>query len=236
MNKWVYDEYKHCGVDYSAAKQAEMYDNQHQKFRDYKNEFKEMMNYIGLQNTENKKLIDLGCGTGATSIFAARLFSTVYAVDVSEAMLEQAKKKVKGNIDNIEFIKAGFLSYEHEGELVDLIITKAAIHHLPDFWKQVALLRMNEMLKMGGLLYIHDVVFNFEPQEYVDTIKQWINTFSNMVGEEFKTEAEIHIREEYSTYGWIMSGMIERAGFAIEKSRISDLFVTEYVCRKIGLQ
>lgn len=31
-------------------------------------------------------------------------------------------------------------------------MTRVALHHLPDFWKQVALLRMNAMLKMGGML------------------------------------------------------------------------------------
>jgi hypothetical protein len=41
------------------------------------------------------------------------------------------------------------------------------LHHLPDFWKQVTLLRMNRMLKTGGLLYIFDVVFDFAPEEYI---------------------------------------------------------------------
>lgn len=50
---------------------------------------------------------------------------------------------------NIEFIQSGFLTYEHQSEPVDLIFTKAALHHLPDFWKQIALLRLNQMLKMG---------------------------------------------------------------------------------------
>jgi hypothetical protein len=43
MHNWTYDESKHCGVDYSDVKQAEVYDEQHQKFRNYK---KEVSNFI----------------------------------------------------------------------------------------------------------------------------------------------------------------------------------------------
>jgi len=234
MNRWLYDEFKHCGVDYSKAKLADAYDDQHLKFRDYKKEFKAMVNFLGLQNTENMTVVDLGCGTGATSICAAGLFKAVYAVDVSSAMIENARKKPGGNLLNLKFVNAGFLGYEHAGEPADLVITKAALHHLPDFWKQIALLRMNRILKMGGLLYIHDVVFQFGPTEYVSRIESWISAFEKMAGKEFRSEVETHIRDEYSTFAWIMNRMIEDAGFAIEKCRSVDDFMAEYACRKIN--
>ena len=233
MNNWLYDEFKHCGVDYSTAKQAEIYDKEHQKFRNYEREFKEMMEFLELQNTEDKTIVDLACGTGATSIFAARLFKTVYAVDVSEAMIEMAKKKLDKNVHNLKFVNAGFLSYEHNGNPVDLVVTKAALHHLPDFWKQIALLRMNRMLKMDGLLYIHDVVFLFKPQEYTTKINSWISELEKIVSKEFVSEIEEHIRKEYSTFGWILKGMLEKAGFIVEKCKSKDEIVVEYVCRKV---
>jgi putative AdoMet-dependent methyltransferase len=234
MNTWLYEEFKHRGVDYSKAGQAEIYDEEHQKFRNYEQEFRGMMDFLGLRNTENMILIDLGCGTGATSIFAADLFKTVYAVDVSGEMIEKARKKAGKNVQNIVFVNAGFLSYEHEGEQADLVVTRAALHHLPDFWKQIALLRINRVVKMGGLLYIFDIVFQFDPEEYVSRINSWISWFEEVAGEEFRLEVETHIRDEYSTFGWVMKGMLEKAGFAIEKYRSEDGFMTEYVCRKIN--
>ena len=113
------------------------------------------------------------------------------------------------------------------------MITKAAFHHLPDFWKQIALLRINKMLKTGGLLYIHDVVFHFDPQEYVSRIDSWISGFEKAAGEEFTSEVETHIRDEYSTFGWIMNGILQHAGFAVVKCKSDDDFVTEYACRKV---
>lgn len=233
MGNWIYDEYRHCGVDYSDEKQAEKYDEQHQKFRDYEKEFLDMLDFLSLEDTGSLSMIDLGCGTGATSIYAAKAFRKVYGVDVSDVMISQAKRKAdEGNVRNIEFINAGFLTYAHTGEPADLLITKAAFHHLPDFWKQVALLNMNRMLKTGGMLYIFDVVFNFDAPEYKSRIDEWISVFEQKAGAKFREDVETHIRDEHSTFGWILEGMIKRAGFSIEKSRTPDGFVTEYCCIK----
>lgn len=233
MKKWLYDEFKHCGVDYSDVEQAEGYDERHGKFRDYGREFKEMMAFLDLRDTKDKTVVDLGCGTGALSISAAGSFKTVYAVDVSKVMIEKARRKLDGGVHNVRFVNAGFLSYEHEGEPADLVVTKAALHHLPDFWKQIALMRINRMLKMHGILYIHDVVFQFDPREYIGKIDSWISGFEKIAGGEFRAEVETHIRDEYSTFGWIMDGMLEKAGFAIDGRRSADGFVTEYACRKV---
>jgi ubiquinone/menaquinone biosynthesis C-methylase UbiE len=123
MKKWLYNEFKHCGLDYSKAGQADVYDEQHQKFRNYENEFKEMMDFLGLHDTRNKTIIDLGCGTGAIAIFATDFFRTVYAVDVSEVMIGKAKKKLNKNVHNLVFVNAGFLTYDHEEKPVDLVVT-----------------------------------------------------------------------------------------------------------------
>ncbi len=233
MPNWQYDEFKHCGVDYAKAEQAEAYDERHQKFRNYEQEFHDMLDFLDLNDTREMSLIDLGCGTGATAIYAAQSFERVYAVDVSEVMIVQARRKVDASQTNLTFIQAGFLTYEHADDPVDLVMTKVAFHHLPDFWKQIALLRMNRMLKSQGLLYLHDVVFQFEPQDYIERISGWIEGFVKVTGEKFQPEVETHIRDEYSTFGWILEQMLDKAGFAIEQSRSPDGFITEYACRKV---
>lgn len=89
------------------------------------------------------------------------------------------------------------------------------------------------MLKTGGLLYIHDVVFHFDPQEYVSRIDSWISGFEKAVGEEFRSEDETRIRDEFSTFNRIMNGVLERFNFAVENCKSDDDFMTEYVCRKL---
>jgi putative AdoMet-dependent methyltransferase len=233
MNNWFYNEYKHRGVDYADSENVKIYDDQHQKFRNYEKEFLDMLAFLDLKEPHNQTVIDLGCGTGASTIFLAERFKKVYAVDVSPAMLEQAKKKCTGlSNNNIEFIQAGFLSYKHQGDPVDLLITKAAFHHLPDFWKQIALLHMNRMLHLGGHFYLFDIVFHFVPTQFLEKIDGWVSGFEKSAGRQFKEEVEVHIRDEFSTFKWILDGMIEKAGFQIEKCRSNDGFVTEYHCIK----
>jgi len=233
MKGWLYDESKHCGVDYAKAEQAAVYEERHAKFRDFRKEFDGMMAFLELAHLETLTLVDLGCGTGVMAVYAAEVFRRVVGVDVSEAMLAQARAKAGARFSNLTFVHGGFLSYAHAGEPVDVVITKAAFHHLPDFWKQVALLRINRMLKPEGVLYLHDVVFRFEPHTYAERIEAWVDGLGKKAGEALRRDVESHIRDEYSTFEWILTGLLERAGFQIERSRSADGFLCEYVCRKV---
>lgn len=40
MKDWIYNEFNHVGVDYSKKDNANIYDDQMEKFRDYKKEAK----------------------------------------------------------------------------------------------------------------------------------------------------------------------------------------------------
>jgi putative AdoMet-dependent methyltransferase len=232
MENWMYNEFKHCGVDYSNKNQAAQYDKKHNKFRDYEKEVNYLMNELSLPNSKNMTLIDLGCGTGAFAIHAAKYFKKIYAIDVAEAMIDQAKQKTNTQHNNITFINSGFLSYKHTDEPADIVITSAALHHLPDFWKQIALMQINRMLKLNGIFYLFDIVFQFEPKNYKEKINNFISDFTIKAGNDFKSELETHLRDEFSTFDWIMKGLITKAGFKIEKSKSNDDFSTEYVCVK----
>jgi SAM-dependent methyltransferase len=88
-------------------------------------------------------LVDLGAGTGTFTVAAAAVCRRVIAVDVSPAMLEAIRSKAAAaGAANVECVQAGFLSYEHEGTAPDVVYTRHAFHHLPDFWKGVALARV----------------------------------------------------------------------------------------------
>lgn len=235
MTNWIYNESKHCGVDYSDAKIAENYDSLHQQFRNYAEEFTDMLDFLELTNTNEMSLIDMGCGTGASSILAAKNFRRVFAIDISEAMILKARTKaISENIENIEFHIGGFLNYKHKYQTADIILTKHAFHHLPDFWKQIALFRMNKMLTLNGIFYLCDVAFTLDSNDYKTKIDNWVAGFGKNADTEFRAEVETHIREEFSTFNWILEGMFKRAGFLIEKIRSYDGFVTEYLCRKVN--
>jgi len=92
-------------------------------------------------------LADLGCGTGALACEVARACAFVHLMDVSRPMLRAAERRARAlGLQNVAFRHAGFLSFDLRAGAVDLITTKYALHHLPDFWKAVALSRMHRAL------------------------------------------------------------------------------------------
>jgi hypothetical protein len=42
-----------------------------------------------------------------------------------------------------------------------------------------------------------------------------------------------HIKDEHSTFSWIMEGMLERAGFKLESRNYKNSFITAYLCTKV---
>jgi len=122
----------------------------------------------------------------------------------------------------------------HNSEPVDAIISVAALHHLPDFWKMIGLKRLARMVKIGGKVYIKDVVFSFDLARYKSCIKAFIQLMVNRTEPGMKWDLETHFRQEYSTLGWIMEGMLERAGLAIEMADYKDNFFAVYLCTKKG--
>lgn len=230
---WQYDETKPCGVNYNDTWRAWIYDRCQEGFRDYKAESDQIIALLGLDS--DATVMDMGCGTGAFVIHAAKHFKKVYAVDVSKAMLRRARKKArKTKLDNIEFCNGGFLTYVHNAEPVDAAVSVVAFHHLPDFWKMIGLRRLARMVKTGGKVYIKDVIFSFDPDRYKSCIKAFIQLMVNRTEPGMKWDLETHFRQEYSTFGWIMEGMLERAGLAIEMTDYGDKYFAVYLCTRKG--
>jgi len=226
---WQYDEIQQIGKDYDSLTEVEAYDARHGRFRNVEKENDDILKNLDLRS--DHVLIELGSGTGAFAIQAAARCARVYAVDISHSMLEYAKKKAaKAGITNVVWCHGGFLTYAHAGPPVDAIVTNTAFHHLPDFWKGMALQRMNKMLKAGGLLYLSDVIFDH--QNVRENIEQFIKKLGDVAGPDIREDVEAHIRQEFSTYDWIMDGLLERAGFGIVSKVIQEGIIGRYLCRK----
>ena len=225
---WQYHEPDHPGADFDAL--AEIYDRNMQKYRDIQGEIQEILNFLELQ--ADHTVLEIGTGTGEFALSAARHCSKVYAVDLSEGMLRYAEKKARSRgVSNVKFLLGGFLTYQHPTP-VDVVVTQLALHHLPDFWKQIALMRMADMLRGGGKLCLRDVVFNFDIRYYESSVERYISRASEMMGDEFAGRIAAHVKNEYSTMDWIMEEMIVRAGFKVVRKDYKDGFIGAYFCSK----
>lgn len=187
--------------------------------------------------TGDSVVVDVGAGTGQFTVAVAPACRRVVAVDVSQPMLRALRSRVTDlGLANVEVVRAGFLSYEHRGEPADVVYSRYALHHLPDLWKAIALARLREVLRPGGVLRLSDVVFDFDPADAGDRIEAWCATGvaggTDVEGGWSRAELEEHVRDEFSTFTWLLEPMIERAGFRIEAAqRSGDGIFADYVLR-----
>ena len=175
-------------------------------------------------------LLEVGTGTGTFALAAARCCRKVIAIDVSPVMLAYATEKAQEQqVTNVEFAEAGFLTYEHRGEPVAAVVSQLALHHLPDAWKRVALGRLHGFMREGARLYTCDVVYAERAKE------DWASYFQGLVDsvpDDRREEVAGHIREEFSTFDWMMREIIARAGFVLERARLEGDFLADYLCRR----
>jgi len=233
--KWRYDEFRQVGKNYGAGSEVARYDESHARFRDVEEDGREAVRQLRLAPGET--LLEIGCGTGEFALQAARLGARVIAVDVSLAMLERAKAKADvAGLEGIEFVHAGFLNYEHGGPSAAAAMSSYALHHLPDLWKAVALRRLARCLRRGGRFFLRDVVLE-GPDRAERAIASFVEAQERRGGPEWgaflRDDAEGHFREEYTTYDWILSGLLERAGFRVEEKAFQSGVIATYLCRRV---
>lgn len=162
-------------------------------------------------------VVDMGAGTGRFALAAAAEVSRVVAVDVSIAMLAVLRERVAAaGLSNVECVRAGFLSYEHTGPPADAVFTRNALHQLPDFWKVLALDRIAALLEPGGVLRLHDLIFDCPPSEAEAVVDAWLEDAADdpSLGYTRDDFAE-HLRTEFSTFRWLFEPMLAAAGFDI---------------------
>lgn len=124
------------------------YDEHHTKFRDYAKEAKRIIQALNLEKDDF--VFDMGCGSEELAINLAKHCKKIYAVDISPQMVALCKRKItQKKIYNVQPACTGFLSYVHEDGPVDAVVSNVVLHHLPDFWKQIAIRNIYDLLKPG---------------------------------------------------------------------------------------
>ena len=195
----------------------------------------ELLASFGL--TADAVVVDIGPGTGQFVLAAAPRCQQVIAVDVSPPMLTQLVANTEAaGLTNVDIAQAGFLTYHHQGPPADLVYSRYALHHLPDAWKAIALTRIHNMLRPGGVFRLWDVVYNFTPHTAEAGFEAWCATAPGKTISDpdawSREEYEEHIRDEHSTFTWLLEPMAERAGFTIETAHYSnDGMFAKYILR-----
>src|SRR6266404_84630 len=107
---------------------------------------------------EHDTILDVGCGNGYTTRAIAKKFpeATVTGVDFSHAMIEEAKKLIKPNID---YLEGDVLSLSRNRPLIgrqyDVVLSSRVLINLANWEEQkVGILEMRKMLAPDGRLIL----------------------------------------------------------------------------------
>lgn len=184
---WLLDEVASAGRENLDAAHVARYDDKEDAGA---SEEVALLRVLGLH--ENSVVVDIGAGTGQLTLAVAPHCRRVVAVDVSAVMLDRLRTKVADQqLSNVEVVQAGFLTYDHGGECADVVYSRYALHHLPDAWKAIAIIKMRATLRAGGLLRLWDVVYNFALEDAEAGLEAWCATGGDgIVGEWSRAELE----------------------------------------------
>jgi putative AdoMet-dependent methyltransferase len=224
---WQWNEMQQIGTDYADIHEVEKYDERMGAFRDVNTENREMLDM--LQLPAGATVLEIGCGTGRFVRAASAAGLQATAIDVSSIMLAYVQDKAqREGLNAITTQQAGFLTLDFPAGSFDAVVSGAALHHLPDAWKMVALHHIARVLKPHGQFILRDVVFSVHEAETPEMIfERFADSFKGM-----RLEAARHVAQEFSTYDWIMEGLLKRAGFRILiEQEVAQSFVV-YHCQK----
>ena len=115
--------------------------------------FLEQRNVWALSNVVLNKdhvIADIGCGSGTLLEQLANSSKYVYAIDISEQMLEEAKRK--NYLDNIEYIQSSCEPCPLKRSSIDTIISLGVLDYVSDIESFV--IELNKVLKPGGIAVI----------------------------------------------------------------------------------
>ena len=103
---------------------------------------------------KNLKILDIGCGSGWTSVFYAQQGHTVLGIDISKGMIKLAEtNKKKYNLPNLKFQTKNAEDLKFNSEF-DCVIFTDSLHHCIDVKK--VLKNAHKSLKKGGICILSE--------------------------------------------------------------------------------
>jgi ubiquinone/menaquinone biosynthesis C-methylase UbiE len=165
---------------------------------------------------EKQSILDIGCGTGALTLRAAKKGAEVKGIDVNAQMLEIAHKRIaEAELEqNVELCEAGVAELADEGaESYDAVMSGLCFSELTEDELIYCLKEVKRILKPGGLLLVADEVM---PKSISKKILHRLIRFPIVIITYLLTQTTTHSRRN-------LPERIKEAGFLIESVRLNNI-------------
>jgi len=124
---------------------------------------------------EGKVILEIGCGTGSSTVALALKAKKVVAVDMHPTSLEVAKLRLRedGFADKVDFFQVGPLLEELKHfERADLVILYGVIEHMLPEERQLCIDRIWDVMEDGGAMVIYECPNRLWPKD-IHTTGLW---------------------------------------------------------------
>jgi ubiquinone/menaquinone biosynthesis C-methylase UbiE len=175
-------------------------------------------------------VLDVGCGTGALTLRAARRGARVKGIDVNAQMLEIAERAAReaGLAERVQLCEMGVAELDGEkSETYDAVLSGLCFSELSDDERAYTLKQAWRLLRPGGLLLVADEV---RPPDRTRRLLHALIRAPLVLLTYLMTQQTTHAVKN-------LPAQVEQAGFAIEATHASPLgsFI-ELVGRKAGAE
>lgn len=120
-------------------------------------------------------VLDVACGPGIVACEFAKSVSHVIGIDLTPAMIEQAKLLQKEkNLKNIEWKIGDVLNLPFEDNSFSMVVTRYSLHHMIDPKK--VLMEMHRVCKVGGQVLVIDVTPDKNKRDAYDHVEKLRDT------------------------------------------------------------
>ena len=107
---------------------------------------------------DNKKVLDLGSGTGRNSFYFAELGASVVGVEISGVAVNLAKKNLSGVDFNVEYVKGSMgdeqVLEKFGNDSFDIVLDITSSNSLTEKEREVYLKESERILKPGGYFFV----------------------------------------------------------------------------------
>ncbi|GLC36220.1 hypothetical protein PLESTB_001367300 [Pleodorina starrii] len=131
------------------------------------------------QLAPGQRVLELGCGWGSFSLFAAARYPASTFTAVSNSATQKAfidEEARKRGITNLQVITANVVDLEAPGDLYDRVVSIEMFEHMKNYQKLLG--KVSRWLQPGGKLFVHIFVHRSMPYHFeVTSEEDWMSKY-----------------------------------------------------------